>query len=486
MRARRRAAGALAPAAAIALMLAAAGCGSKSQRSSVLLSITSGVGAPIPDELRLNVYNRFGRAFPQTRLPAEGPLVPLRDPLLGTIVIYVDGGGGELRIEAQGLMAGRRVSQGALRVSAPAGRQDAVDLILEVGALPDGDGDLVPAAIDNCVEVVNADQDDGVGDACQHTAELGAPCAADTTCVSGLCVDGVCCSTPCAETCHSCNVAGMAGTCVALAEGEESRADCPPETISTCGRTGRCAAGGACARYSDGQICVPAACAGSMQRAARTCDGAGACRETPATSCGIFGCAGDICATTCSGDSQCAAGYYCIVPDCVPQLDDGATCSAAGQCRSRSCTDGVCCATACVGQCMSCGGVTPGTCVNHAAGSDPDGECAQGLACTGMGACFSRCTQDNPDCESGYYCSAAGACTPKKAVGMPCGAANECQSTFCTDGVCCVEACTEVCKSCNLAGQIGACTFVPDGDRDPGGPNACGPPRRCDGAGTCG
>lgn len=135
---------------------------------------------------------------------------------------------------------------------------------------------------------------------------------------------------------------------------------------------------------------------------------------------------------------------------------------------------------------MSCGGVTPGTCVNHAAGSDPDGECAQGLACTGMGACFSRCTQDNPDCESGYYCSAAGACTPKKAVGMPCGAANECQSTFCTDGVCCVEACTEVCKSCNLAGQIGACTFVPDGDRDPGGPNACGPPRRCDGAGTCG
>jgi hypothetical protein len=202
------------------------------------------------------------------------------------------------------------------------------------------------------------------------------------------------------------------------------------------------------------------------------------------TACGIYACNGLSCASSCSSDAHCAAGYYCAAPTCVPKLDVGSQCAGSNQCLSGFCADGVCCATDCSGACKSCAAPTVGTCTHYAAGTDPDADCAQGLACTGAGACFTRCAQDNPDCESGYYCG-SNACMAKKAGGAACTAANECTSGFCTDGVCCAEACTETCKSCNLAGALGMCTFVPSGNRDPNGPNPCSPPQRCDGAGTC-
>jgi len=151
---------------------------------------------------------------------------------------------------------------------------------------------------------------------------------------------------------------------------------------------------------------------------------------------------------------------------------------------SGSCAAGICCSTACAGPCQSCLSPTVGACTPYASGTDPDGDCAQGLACTGAGACFTTCTADAPDCESGYYC-AAGSCALKKNDGTACGQAHECKSGFCTDGVCCAEACTETCKSCNLTGTLGECTFVPNGNRDTSGTNPCNPPKRCDGAGLC-
>jgi len=53
----------------------------------------------------------------------------------------------------------------------------------------------------------------------------------------------------------------------------------------------------------------------------------------------------------------------------------------------------------------------------------------------------------------------------------------DCESGFCTDGVCCTEACSSDCQACNVPGKLGTCSLVT------GAPL---PSRRaCDGAGAC-
>ncbi len=113
----------------------------------------------------------------------------------------------------------------------------------------------------------------------------------------------------------------------------------------------------------------------------------------------------------------------------------GQACSGDADCESGSCADGVCCATACNGECEACNihGST-GTCTPHAAGTDPESECAtpacfdnmqESFACNGASACEvkieecgnygcgeSACNtecQSDVDCADGAYCS-AGSC----------------------------------------------------------------------------
>jgi hypothetical protein len=473
--------------------VAAASCGN-SDPTTVLLSIKNGDGVTVPSEVHLNVFDRSGRLFLNARLPADGTLTPAGLPLLGTVVLYVKNPS-ELRMDARGFATGQSASEGTARCSPQADHQIAADLVLEGGALPDSDTDGVPDDIDNCVFLSNGSQidtdADGVGDPCAGSdgginggARNGSACSTNMGCDSQHCVDGFCCDTDCAELCHSCALPGTLGTCTAIAEGNDAQGDCPTEPATSCGHTGKCGPASTCALYADGQECAAAACMMSSQTSSRTCDGTGTCRSAAVTDCGIYSCSGKACATTCSSDAQCAAGYYCAAPECVPKLDVGTACTAGNQCSSGFCADGICCATDCSGACKSCVVPTVGTCTNYAAGTDPDAECTQGLACTGAGACFTRCTKDAPDCETGFYCG-ANACQRMKANGTACAANNECTSGFCTDGVCCGEACTETCKSCNLTGTLGECTFVPNGNRDTSGTNPCNPPKRCDGAGLC-
>ncbi len=75
------------------------------------------------------------------------------------------------------------------------------------------------------------------------------------------------------------------------------------------------------------------------------------------------------------------------------------------------------------------------------------------VGCTGILGSFE--VEDGPTPEGG---------TPgSKANGEACGVGSDCQSTFCTDGVCCEASCSGVCESCKLDGNKGKCLPVPDG-----------------------
>jgi hypothetical protein len=73
--------------------------------------------------------------------------------------------------------------------------------------------------------------------------------------------------------------------------------------------------------------------------------------------------------------------------------------------------------------------------------------------------------------------------------GSPCTSNGQCRTTFCVDGVCCDNACSGLCKACNVAGNEGVCGLAPAGNDDSGCPttprDACGTDGTCDGLGSC-
>jgi len=248
-----------------------------------------------------------------------------------------------------------------------------------------------------------------------------------------------------------------------------------------------------------------------------------------------------------AGDPEVAPtpGVDMAAPD-APLLANGAACTAAGQCSSNFCVDGICCNSACAGACQACDSASSaGTCSPIADGQDPDNECAQqpastcgtNGACNGSGACrrypagtqcaAGRCTGSTEfaastcnaagmcvagnmrscapnvcmgdscassctaqtDCQSGFFCD-SGTCRSKRPSGMACTMAFQCASATCVDGVCCATACGQACQACNLSGSVGTCTAVADG-QDPGGEcpaqaaSTCGRVGGCNGRGAC-
>lgn len=250
------------------------------------------------------------------------------------------------------------------------------------------------------------------------------------------------------------------------------------------------------------------------------------------------------------GDDANAAEQEAGLPS-VPgdNKEDGTRCSAASECKSGFCADGVCCESECLGACKACNlTASPGICSNVAKGIKPTDpkKCDATLAstcgldgtCDGEGACAKY--PDGTLCESGT-CSGSGttgrkvcqsgacasgselpcapfACNPegvkcfaecanndqcaagtvcvnkscgKKPNGALCQADTECSSQKCADGFCCNATCKGACESCGLTGTEGQCTAIAKGVKDPHNVcmetnvSTCGTTGTCDGARGC-
>jgi len=153
-------------------------------------------------------------------------------------------------------------------------------------------------------------------------------------------------------------------------------------------------------------------------------------------------------------------------------------------CGGRPCVDGYCCDQLCDGVCRGCAvGDSEGTCVRHAAASDPESECAElaptscgttGL-CDGAGACAlhpatSAC-DDGQACTSGDACDGAGMCRGDAPTACAPGMGNECCLGSCdaaggcrTDPGSCSDTCGgnslsvgKTCMGCGGARAAGSC-----------------------------
>ncbi len=359
----------------------------------------------------------------------------------------------------------------------------------------------------------------GTGGACVPKGMAGAVCSIGDQCLTGFCVDNVCCGSKMCGSCQACNVAGSAGTCAAVAVGTvDPKGVCADNLAPSCGTNGKCDGAGGCQQYLNGTPCSAVTCpsGASALTKAGACNGAGSC-VAGSQPCNGFKCDGaTACLATCSGDGDCANGYYCSGGGCVPKLAQATPCTADNQCGgSDHCIDGVCCdsPTAC-GSCQACnvagkvGACWPvaadtvdprhacadngsavcstngkcdglGNCERYADGTScatascpnlsstlttaacGSGSCAQTMQscgaymCNGTTACRTTCAGDG-DCADGYYCALmpVGSCTAKLALGAACGTSNQCQTGgSCTDGFCCTSTACGACQACNATGS---------------------------------
>ncbi len=380
----------------------------------------------------------------------------------------------------------------------------------------------------------NTTPGDGCSASCRTELMNGATCEASDQCRSGFCTDGVCCGSRCDGQCERCNATGTQGTCTAVT-------GAPVGGRTACMGTGTC--GGTCdgtvratCTYPGSTVsCGPGSCAMGTATAPSACNGAGVCATGATSPCAPYICAETACRTDCVVDTDCTAGNYCdAMQRCVPRQMPGATCTRGGACAGGNCVDGVCCNTACEGQCEACnvegsvgtcapvtgtprgaraacagaGSTCGGACdgMNRAACTYPGmstecraAACADGAAtlaatCDGAGACpmpsttpcapyvcgatacLTACTA-NEQCAMGSACI-SGTCQGRRPNGGMCATANECESGQCVDGVCCNTACNGQCEACDATGALGTCTAVT------GAPH--GMRTACAGTGTCG
>lgn len=335
---------------------------------------------------------------------------------------------------------------------------------------------------------------------CQPLNSNGGTCNGGGDCASGFCVNSMCCTSACTGACETCGAPGNEGRCSPLSEATNRPAcgayacdgvngSCP----STCTTTRQCATGRYCnngtcdvlrnagatctssAQCASGfcadGVCCNQACSGSCDR----CDLAGfegTCKPAAAGDLGSPACGGSVvcngtlpdCPILCS--SGCPTNTYCSGTYCSAKKPNGLTCGADGECTSKFCADGVCCNSACTGDCDAC---------SVSAGALTDGQCSV------LGK--SRvCRVASTTCDLEERCDGVNAACPGNTfadAGVGCGTSSYTAWSVCDGGSACATSGTQsrtrtdrVCSGSGTCGSSTAnesqsCARVTDG-------NACG------------
>jgi hypothetical protein len=297
--------------------------------------------------------------------------------------------------------------------SSTTGRLDfharALDASSTVVAVADDHVDLVPGATSTLTLQLTPEEarDGGATDMTPVVKQNGEPCQPGVdVCASGNCVDRVCCESKCDSPCSTCALPGMAGQCLPVPAGSSpTHGTCPLKSpndpVQPCSYDGKCDGAGNCRLWPYGTQASPSTCAANQYTPPDVCDGMGGKLRPASTPCDPFICnaTGTACyGPPCADNSVCASGKMCdpTTKSCG-QLPNGRACTAANQCTSGFCVDGVCCESACNGKCEACDAdpLKPGQCLPVTGAVHT----ANGYrtACTGNGlnGCGGQCNGTN-------------------------------------------------------------------------------------------
>ncbi|MEZ4314092.1 MAG: hypothetical protein R3F14_39230, partial [Polyangiaceae bacterium] len=200
----------------------------------------------------------------------------------------------------------------------------------------------------------------------------GSACTLSSECTSGFCADGVCCNTSCTATCNACSALkkgqGADGTCGAILVGTD------PD--NECAGAANCSGGSSCSLLGNGTtcaqdtecssgFCVDGVCCNTVCNA--LCQACTAAKKGS----GSNGTCGSI-ASGADPDDECVGSQTCNGSGGC-KLPNGDACTAATDCLSNNCVDGVCCNTSCTATCNACtalkkGSGADGVCSTIAAG----------------------------------------------------------------------------------------------------------------------
>jgi hypothetical protein len=405
------------------------------EEGAVLLRVSCAVTSPPADELRVWAYHDGGRLWDGARVPEEGSLNGQNPADLGTILIAPGAIQGALRIHIRALAAGERLADGMITIPTLASGERTYDFRLESTVPADDDGDGVPDAIDDCVGVANANQGgcaaapkpDAGGD-----AVLGPPVdSAVTTPVD---------AEPRTDAAQNVDTSGGVKLDADTKTGDapiDGPANIPDSKRSDLGTQVTTDSGkDSAADQVPLDVAVPADSSRDVT----------VVRDVSVPV--------DIAVDSFAGDAPAgdACGSEC-------NKTQGELCAQNDECASGFCADGVCCTNSCSGPCRSCSQPdSTGICRGYATGSDPEVECTGGAKCNGAGACGTT-----PP--------------PLKPNGQLCGAGSECLSGFCSDGMCCNEACDQPCEACGS----GTCKSVTKTEDKP----ECSDTMTCNRNGKC-
>ncbi len=421
--------------------------------TTLLLGFENAGDAPIPDELRLSIYDDSGRLFDNRRLPEQGSLVPSAPPRLGEVLVYPRDTVGPLRLYVRGFRGRAQVSEGAKKdiVLRPRAVTRA-DVTLSAAVLPDADMDGVPDEIDNCPAANPEQAMCGAQDAPRPVADAAAePLHADAEpsserglppdAASDLVIDASAdqtspldAPTPDRDAAADAQAADMS-TDVATDPGTGSDAgdavdlapDAPPDgpldqpPADRSPDTASLANGSPC---MSGSECVSGACVDGVCCAQALCS---VCFSCAAPSPGMCGALPDFVDDdnppgACAGSRTCDGVGGC-------KRKTGQPCNNGSECASGFCADAVCCNRPCGGACERCN-TSPGTCTTVPAGTDPDAECGF-YTCNGGTACYDACEGTcSSKCAADAFCS-GGSCMRARPAGGVCTAGCQCLSGMC-------------------------------------------------------